>query len=663
MQLFLKGCTSPRNIFFKRGIDLPTSNYIYCTFTITKGRCAFFFINTMCGINGIIGLDVLDGKASMQSMNSYLSHRGPDASGIFSHEKTHLGHTRLSILDLSNNANQPLYSEDKNYAIVYNGEVYNFEELKEKHQITCSTTSDTEVLLKLFILKGTQMFTDLNGMFSIAIHNKKEKSTVIARDRIGIKPLFIYQDKEGIAFSSELNALKGIPEIKNKLNLNKKSITSFLHLGYIPAPNSIYEEITKFPSGCFATYHNGKLNTQQYWSPESKIKKEILSNENQAIDELDKLLNDSINIRLKADVPFGTFLSGGIDSSIVTAIAQAQSEEKINSFSIGFKEKSHNEAVYAKEIANKIGTNHHEFIVDQKQALELIPDMFSKYGEPYADSSAIPMMLVSKLARSEVKMTLSGDGGDELFHGYGFYNWAKRLNNPLVSALKKPISMALSLGDDRMKRASEMFKFSSSSSSNNVKSHVFSQEQYYFSENEIKELVVNPQFDLIKEINQELNVDRKLTAVEKQSLFDIKYYLQDELLVKVDIASMSKSLEDRVPLLDHRIIEFALNLDPVLKIKNGEQKYILKQVLYKYMPPSLFDRPKQGFSIPLSNWLKNDLKHLIIDFANENIINKHGIVKWNNVKEILTRFESGENYLYTRIWAIIVLHNWLESNT
>ncbi len=613
----------------------------------------------MCGINGIIGLKVMDGKASIASMNNCLTHRGPDASGVFSHENTHFGHTRLSILDLSSNANQPFYSEDNNYTLVYNGEVYNFEVLKTKYKISCSTTSDTEVLLKLFLLIGTEMFTELNGMFSLAIFNKKENSTVIARDRVGIKPLFIYQNKDGIAFSSELNALKCIPEIKDTLSINQKAITSFLHLGYIPAPNSIYQEITKFPCGSFATYRNGKLSTQPYWSPESKIKKDILSNEKQAIEQLDTLLNDSINLRLKADVPFGTFLSGGIDSSLVTAIAQAQTAEKINSFSIGFKEKSHNEAIYAKEIAAKIGTNHHEFIVDQKQALDLIPDMFSKYGEPYADSSAIPTMLVSKLARSEVKMTLSGDGGDELFHGYGFYNWAKRLNNPFISALRTPIASALNLGNNRLKRASEMFKFNPK----NIKSHIFSQEQYYFSVAEINDLLLKPQFELINEINVDPTVERKLTAVEKQSLFDIKYYLQDELLVKVDVATMSKSLEDRVPMLDHRIIEFALNLHPRLKTKNGEQKHILKQVMYKYLPPSLFDRPKQGFSIPLSNWLKNDLRYLLTDYVNERIITKHGIVKWEQVKKILQRFEAGEDFLYTRIWSIVVLHNWLESNT
>ena len=416
--------------------------------------------------------------------------------------------------------------------------------------------------------------------------------------------------------------------------------------------------MTKFPSGSYAFYKNGQLEVSKYWSKKSLLTKEVFSDEKTALRKLDLLLNDSIKLRLKCDVPFGTFLSGGIDSSIVTAIAQKNSDNKINSFSIGFKEKSHSEVLYARQVADHLGTNHHEFIVGEKDALKLVPEMFSSYGEPYADSSAIPTMVVAKLAKKEVTMTLSGDGGDELFHGYGFYSWATRLHKPLIKTFKKPTAKALTFGDQRMKRASNMFTYPKGK----MQSHLFSQEQYYFTTQEIKELMGDHYSDIPEALNKPYHASRTLNPAERQSIFDLSYYLKDDLLTKVDVATMKQSLETRVPLLDHRIVEFALNLSPALKTKNGEQKYLLKQLLYQYAPKSIFDRPKQGFSIPLATWLKKDLKFLIDDYLSMQVINKHEIVAWNKVQQLLSRFYAGEDYLYTRIWSLIVLHQWLSSN-
>lgn len=617
----------------------------------------------MCGINGLVNFR--SGNKLVEAMNERLHHRGPDASGVFSHNNTNLGHTRLSIIDLSSHANQPFLSDDENYAMVYNGEVYNYQEIKIKYDLNCRTSSDTEVILKAFIKVGPAIFDELNGMFAVAIYNKQTDELLIARDKIGIKPLFYYlsenKNSNSFAFASELNALKAVPEVAKNLTINHESVTAFLHLGYIPGPLSIYNQIQKFPSGSYAKFKKGKLEFHEYWNGAKKVKPTILSDEKEATLELDRLLNDSIRLRLQSDVPFGTFLSGGIDSSLVTAIAQKQNKkynnEKINSFSIGFQEKSKNEAEFAKAVADQIGTKHHEFIVKEQNAMDLLPSMFSAYGEPYADSSAIPTLLVSELARKEVKMTLSGDGGDELFHGYGFYNWAQRLNKPLVQTFKKPIASALKQGNNRMKRAAELFSFQKQE----LKSHIFSQEQYYFSIAEIQDLLVE-KVTLPTFINSEATVSRKLTAAEKQSLFDIQFYLKDELLVKVDVATMQNSLEDRVPLLDSRIVEFALNLDPSLKVKGKNQKYLLKKVLYNYLPASLFDRPKQGFSIPLLQWLKGDLKYLIEDHLNKPSVEAVGLVKWESVQAILSRFNHGETYLYTRIWSLIVLHQWMKSN-
>jgi len=619
----------------------------------------------MCGINGVINLNFLEGNTSILKMNNELQHRGPDANGVYNHENVFLGHRRLSIIDLSTEANQPFHTkgnDDSDFVMVYNGEVYNYEELREKHQLNCQTKSDTEVILKAFIKIGPAIFNELNGMFSLAIYNKQDKSLCIARDRLGIKPLFVFKTATGLAFSSELNALKAVPEIKSRCTLNKKSISSFLHLGYVPSPRSIYNEVQKFPSASYGVYKNGKFNTKSFWSVKDKLTGKVLSDEKEALSKLDGLLNESIKMRLKCDVPFGTFLSGGVDSSIVTAIAQkntiTNNSQNINSFSIGFKEKSHNEAQFAKQVADELKTNHHEFIVSEKEAMQLVPDMFSSYGEPYADSSAIPTMMVAKLARNEVKMTLSGDGGDELFHGYGFYAWAARLNNPLIKTFRKPLAKVLAVGDHRMKRASNMFTYPKGE----MQSHLFSQEQYYFTSAETKALMNTQYSDLPAELNAIITTNRTLTPAEQQSIFDINYYLKDDLLTKVDIATMQQSLETRVPLLDHHIVEFALNLSPELKTKNGEQKYLLKQLLYQYLPKNIFDRPKQGFSIPLASWLKNDLHYLIKDHLNQKVIEYHDIVNWEGVQKLLNRFYQGEDYLYTRIWALIVLHQWLSNN-
>jgi asparagine synthase (glutamine-hydrolysing) len=358
-------------------------------------------------------------------------------------------------------------------------------------------------------------------------------------------------------------------------------------------------------------------------------------------------------------VPFGTFLSGGIDSSAVTAIAQSISSQPVKTFSIGFKEAKFNESEYARKVSEHLGTQHHEFIVTENDALGLIDKMMTAYDEPYADSSAIPTMLVSKLARKYVTMTLTGDGGDELFMGYGAYDWANRLNNPVVQFLRKPIAAVLSQAGSRYKRGAGVFNYKHSA---RRKSHIFSQEQYFFSEEELDELV-KPDYQAEIIFNENFGLlARKLSPAEEQALYDIKYYLKDDLLVKVDIASMQFSLEARSPFLDYRIVEFALNLSEDLKKKNEVSKYLLKEVLYDYVPRQFFERPKWGFSIPLYQWLKADLHYLIEKYLGEEIVAKYAVVKPEKVKQLLTRFEKGEDFLYNRIWALILLHKWMNDH-
>lgn len=606
----------------------------------------------MCGLAGIYNPNGVT-RDSLKKMADAISHRGPDAEGFFTHENFGVAHRRLSIIDLSDASNQPMRSACGRFQMVFNGEIYNFKEVAADLDIPLKTTGDSEVILEAFAKWGPTMVHKLNGMFTIAFLDTLENKLFLFRDRLGIKPMYIYRHNGILAFASEL---KAIVALKNEIQLtvNQEAIPYFLHLGYIPEPLSIYNEVEKFPAGSWAVFNGSDLKTERYWSARKKVNSEKLSDEDEAKVQLKELLQKSVSRRLMSDVPFGTFLSGGIDSSLVTALAQHSTTEKLKTFSIGFEDGKHNESEFARQVAGHLDTEHFEYTLTEKDALELVGEILPQYDEPYADSSAIPTMLVSKMARQEVTMTLSGDGGDELFHGYGAYNWATRMSNPLVKTFSGPISKVLSYGNDRYKRIAKVIGYEG----NEIKSHIFSQEQYMFSRSEIDELMVQSPNADYSHINLPPVTARNLSPAEDQALFDMDFYLKDDLLTKVDRASMRYSLETRVPILDHEVVEFALNLDPSLKLKNGIPKYLLKEVLYDLIPRQLFDRPKWGFSIPLDRWLKSDLSYLIDQHLNRANVEKVGVVKWDKVKRLLLDFRSGQNHLYNRIWLLILLHQW-----
>jgi asparagine synthase (glutamine-hydrolysing) len=501
---------------------------------------------------------------------------------------------------------------------------------------------------------GTSFIQRMNGMFAIAIFDTLSEKLFLCRDRMGIKPIYYYQDETLIAFSSELKGILALrPDIS--LSLDKDAVEEYLHLGYVPEPLTMCKEVKKFPSGHYAEISKSGFELHSYWNIADKILPETLKDEQSAKQQLKQLLNSAVRYRMISDVPFGTFLSGGIDSSLVTAIAQSNSDEPVNTFSIGFTESKHNEADYARQVAKHLGTRHHEFTVSEKDAIGMIDQMVDAYDEPFADSSGIPTMLVSRLAREHVTMTLSGDGGDELFLGYGSYTWAKRMSNPLVKAFRSPIHSVLSsLNDNRYRRAAFHFQKSA-----HPLRHIFSQESYYFNELEVSRLLIGAKN---KTVVQEtiVGLKRKLSPEEEQAFFDMRYYLKDDLLTKVDRATMQFSLETRVPLLDYRIVEFALNLDKSLKNKDGIQKYLLKEVLYDYVPKSFFDRPKWGFSIPLDKWLSTDLNYLIDQYTSKEMCEKYGLIRFEELDKYRQEFKKGRTYLYNRLWQIILLHRHLE---
>jgi asparagine synthase (glutamine-hydrolysing) len=637
----------------------------------------------MCGIAGYYSTTGLFREEHLEMMNLAQKHRGPDSAGTFHEGACGLAHRRLSIMDLSDRANQPMHSANERFVIIYNGEVYNFTEVgahikgatgHSNEPIQFRTSSDTEVILEAFAAYGIDFVHQLNGMFAIAIYDKVENELYLFRDRLGIKPLFYFYDGKDFAFASELKSLQVLKQLSFKVD--EISIKEFLHLGYIPAPGTIYKNFYKLESGSWLKINKDGIEKHRYWAPQNKLSNSLITDREQALVKLSDLIMSSVQYQLKSDVPFGVFLSGGIDSSLITAQAVGLSSIKVNTFSIGFEENSHSESEYAKAVARYLNTDHHEFIVSYRDAINSIEQVLELYDEPMADSSSIPTMLVSKLAKQYVTVALSGEGGDELFYGYGSHLWAKRLSNPLLNASRRLVASGLSNFPSRFQRIGKLLDFPTGA---DRKSHIFSQEQYFFSEKEIYALLLNKNQTKVSLLNDQdyknflriqesgaypdnLQVkERHLNAMEQQALFDLNYYLQDDLLVKVDRASMYYSLETRVPYLDHRLVELALNIHPSLKHRNGISKYILKEILYQYIPSQLFNRPKQGFAIPLNKWLKNELRYLIDEFLSEESIRRINIVEYGEVKKLINQFMSGTDYLYNRIWLLIVLHSWFRS--
>jgi asparagine synthase (glutamine-hydrolysing) len=610
----------------------------------------------MCGITGFLSFNNFFSEEGLSRITRALAHRGPDAEGLFYDGTCGLGHRRLSILDLSESANQPMQSADGSCTIVFNGEVYNYREMAAALHVPLRTTSDTEVILELFAQQGISSLAQFNGMFAFAVYNAPRQELHVVRDRLGIKPLFYYWDGRQLAFASELKSLKALPGLH--IEPDFASISHFLHLGYIPAPRTIYKNVFKLEPGHYLKATSQGVENIAFWVPAERFTSRVLHDEKEAKKGLEDLLLSAVQYQLISDVPLGVFLSGGIDSSTVAALASRLSNTRLNTFSIGFNEAKFNEAHYASAVAKHLGTQHHEFIVSAAQAKHLVEPMLDAYDEPYADSSAIPTMLVSQLARQHVTVALCGDGGDELFFGYGMYQWAERLANPWLKALRKPVSRLLTIPSaPRYRKAASLLGYEDESG---LAGHIFSQEQGFFARNELQNLLAAGTAPEAGAAYRKFM--RELTPREKQALYDLETYLPDDLLTKVDRATMRYGLEARVPLLDHRVVEFALNLAPNLKHRNGVSKYLLKEVLYQYVPKQLFDRPKRGFSVPLANWLQGDLRYLQEEYLRKEVVERYGVTRFETVKALLRQFNGGNTYVYHRVWLLIVLHYWLQKH-
>lgn len=643
----------------------------------------------MCGFVGCLSsLDLNSGV--FQKMTGSLMHRGPDDFNIWQDYTSgiSLGHQRLSILDLSSAGSQPMISSNGRFVMVYNGEMYNHLEnrLLLKNQgfsIIWKGHSDTETLIELIAAFGIEKALILSkGMFSLALWDKQTNTLSLARDRFGEKPLYYGWQGDSFLFGSELKALKFHPQFLNIIDPNALGL--FFQYNYIPSPHSIYKGIYKLnPGNIFSLSLNNKEGILfPYWSTSEVVYhgacNPFLGSTKEAISEIENRLAASVKSQLMADVPLGAFLSGGIDSSLIVSIMQSFSKKPVKTFTIGFEENNFNEAPFAKKIASFLGTNHSELYISSKDCINVIPLLSNIYDEPFADSSQIPTYLVSKLAASTVKVSLSGDGGDELFGGYNRYlfanNFWDKLNH-FPTSLRKvlscllnsvspetwnlilnnvhvllPQSLKVNNIGDKIHKASNILASSSID-------EVYFKLLIHWSD---PGLLLNMHF--LNTQNMLPGKESKLNNIEKMMLKDLLSYLPDDILCKVDRSSMSVSLESRIPFLDHHLFEFSSKLPISLKIKQGSSKWILKEILKKYLPVHLVERPKMGFALPIDQWLRGPLKDWANFLLDKNEMLKDGILNPLPIHQKWEEHLSGKRNWHYHLWSILMFQNWLNSN-
>jgi len=639
----------------------------------------------MCGIAGFkTSLDFIRLRESLPGAVSRLRHRGPNDSGLFFDEKhgLGLGHRRLSVIDLSVAGRQPMVSDDNQIRIVYNGEVYNFKEIRKTLKglgYLFRTDTDTEVVLNAYRQWGIDCLKRLTGMFAFGLWDEREKCLFLARDRLGIKPLFYYVANGSLYFASELKALMGLSPFPK--DLDHEAIPLFFHYQYIPAPRTVFKNTYKLLPGHFARFCEGCFQVKPYWTLPDR-QKDVdapACDEGDVLKKLDHLLTNAVSDRMISDVPLGGLLSGGIDSSMVAALMQKVSNTPVKTFSIGFNEPGFDEAPWAAKVAEHLKTDHTAFYVTPKDALEVIPRLPEIYDEPFADSSAVPTFLVSKLARSRVTVALSGDGGDEQFAGYVRY-WSTRamaeaferlpvrFRNPLGSVLEKiPVSWIercympwrgslpqrfnVANFRERWRELVRLMRGGSVEALYRMTIHLWPKEML---PTLLQRTLVASQYEETFQNTEGWPILSRLMRVDQ------KTYLPDAMLAKVDRASMAESLEVRVPLLDHRVVEFTSLLPDHLKYRGGKGKYLLRKLLSRYVPEALFERPKMGFGIPIEKWFRGELKEMLLDYLSASRLKKEGLFDSNCVDTHLKAHLSGKANHQRRLWALLMWEMWRE---
>lgn len=646
----------------------------------------------MCGICGFLGKFNID-IDKLTAMNNTIIHRGPDDAGVEIYEladgvRLGMAQRRLSINDLSELGHQPMHSKNKRISIVFNGEIYNFLELKEElKDYEFLSTCDTEVIIAAYLRWGKEFIQHIHGMFAIALFDRETDELILARDRIGKKPLYYFDDKNGnYIFASELKPI--IEAQKGKLCINKAVIGEYLYNLCIDAPNTIFENVYKVKPGEMLVIKGYEAEHIKYWDVATKYK-ELSCNQIKDYDEaksaLKEALIEAVRKRMIADVPLGSFLSGGYDSSLITAIAQDLKDEPVKTFSIGFEEEAYNEAKYARQVAKHLGTNHTDIILGEGEMLSLIADTYRYYDEPFADSSQIATMLVSKLAREQVTVALSGDGGDEFFCGYNIYPdvaLAQKLDIPgkitrgvcnfpgikqigLLEKLPFKVQVVAKNSDPLLKTQIGGFTYI-----DRIRS-ILNEESISASLKELensglleKKLSIGDRFIRSCKYPIENRYDEKDWLIRRM-LLDMDTYISADILCKVDRASMKYSLESRCPILDTNVMELSFRIPQEFKFDGSKKKKILKDIAYDYIPKEMLDRPKTGFGVPIDKWMRGPLKDELLSYTETSFIDRQGIFDAKKVQNFVNDYlvkgdagrGTGANYSKT-MWAYFVLQQW-----
>jgi len=649
----------------------------------------------MCGLTGYwksSGHSTQEAEAIVGTMARQIIHRGPDDQGVWTDANAGiaLAHRRLSVLDLSPQGHQPMLSHCGRYVIAFNGEVYNFAAIRNELEQAAVTLvwhghSDTEVMLAAIAEWGLEVaIKKFVGMFAFALWDREASTLSLARDRLGEKPLYYGWQGETFLFGSELKALKAHPAFRAEID--RDALTLFLRHNAIPAPYSIYQGIHKLPPGTFLQIHAGQKDARPvaYWSArlvaEAGQRNMFGGSDAEAVAELERLLGQAVDGQMVADVPLGAFLSGGIDSTTIVALMQAQSARPVKTFTIGFNEASYNEAKQAHAVARHLGTEHTELYVTSQDAMEVIPSLSAIYDEPFADSSQIPTLLVSRLARGYVTVSLSGDGGDELFGGYNRYFWARDLwrklgwmPRPLRAAVAGvltsvppalwntafqnlerwlPARLRYANPGDKLHKAAEILAVRSPEEIYlGLVSHWKHPAQLVPGTHEPLTLLTDPAYRA------------DLPDFEHRMMYlDTVTYLPDDILTKVDRAAMSVSLETRVPLLDHRVVEFAWSLPLHMKIRHGQGKWLLRQVLYRHVPQAMMERPKMGFGVPIDVWLRGPLKAWTAALIEPGRLTREGFFDPAPIQRKWAEHQSGSRNWSYYLWDVLMFQQWQEHN-
>jgi asparagine synthase (glutamine-hydrolysing) len=627
----------------------------------------------MCGIAGWANLENKSsregGETVLHQMCERMKHRGPDSEGLWFGERVALGMRRLSVIDL-HTGEQPVYSEDRSIVVVMNGELYNFREVRsdlEKRGHKFETQSDTEILPHLYEEYGEAMLEHINGMFAFALWDKRKKKLLVARDRFGEKPLYYGVFDGKLIFASEPKVLLEHPSVNAEINID--ALRQYLSFDYVPAPHSIYKNIYKLPAAHFLTVAGGEIKTRRYWNL-SFHKNAAAPSVEQAAKELREIISDAVRMRLVADVPLGILLSGGVDSSTVAAFAAQHASEKIKTFSIGFEEDSFDESKFARQVAAHLETDHYEEKLSVEKAADLISEIGTWLDEPLSDGSLIPTFLLSRFVRKHVTVALGGDGGDEIFAGYPMYfghkvaNFYGAIPKFLRRGLIEPFVNSLPVSTSNLSFDYKAKRFVAASKYDLVTRH-----HSWFGSFSIdaqddllsKDVLKNTSGDIYKGAKDLLKITDAATEIEQMQFLDMNFYMAEDILTKVDRASMAVSLEVRAPFLDPRVAEYAASLPLEYKLKGNRGKYILKRAVGDLLPKEILKRPKKGFGIPIAEWLKGRLNPLMHDLLAPERLKNQGLFDAEYVQKLIKEHESGTASNHKQLWTLLVFQLWFDN--